>query len=329
MAENRWIKTFSSSFFWALVPLVILLLLAILRRIWEYSFTIERYFVLVLGLWLTGIVIYFIFSKKENIKVIPASLCILAFLISFGPWGAFSVSEQSQINRLQYYLQENDLLQDDKIQKASDDVSFEDRREISSIIRYLNNNHGLDGIQPWFDQNFDSLVTKTAAADSAQPVAHYNRPEHIVELLGIKYENRGADYPAGTGLDQLQTDRKNTLEVKGVSVVIQNLNWPISGTRQERNLRDGRTLIMQADSVSLTLFWEPDEQNSITVNLKPLIQRLSNKFPANQRILPDEAMTLDRSTDSFAIRIYFNQISWRTANSQVIPEKAQFDIGIK
>ena len=172
-------------------------------------------------------------------------------------------------------------------------------------------------------------MTKTAAADSAQPVAHYNRPEHIVELLGIEYENRSAQQPTEPGFDQFHTDRKNTLEVKGVSVVIQNLNWPISGTRQVRNLRDGRTLIIQADSASLTLFLESDEQNSITVNLKPLIQRLSNKFPANQRILPDEAMTLDRSTDSFAIRIYFNQISWRTANSQVIPEKAQFDIGIK
>lgn len=98
--ENRWIKRFSTGYFWALVPLVVLLMMAIYRRVWEYGITVERYFVIVLGFWLAGIVIYFLISKTRNIKAIPGSLCLLVFLISFGPWGAFTISEQSQINRL-------------------------------------------------------------------------------------------------------------------------------------------------------------------------------------------------------------------------------------
>src|SRR5699024_3468757 len=83
--KYKWVKRFSKGYYWILVPLSILLLLAIWRRISEYGITVERYFVLVLGLWLTGIVLYFVISRAKNIKVIPASLCIVAFAISIGP----------------------------------------------------------------------------------------------------------------------------------------------------------------------------------------------------------------------------------------------------
>src|SRR5699024_2541261 len=153
------------------------------------GFTIERYFVLVLGLWLAGIVLYFIFSKAKNIKVIPASLCLIALLISFGPWGAFSVSERSQITRLQTYLQQNELLEKEIIQPASGTISFEDRREISNVIRYLVYNHGVSGIQPWFNQD----LSKPEAENTVDENNIFNRheqAEYIANLIGIEYINR-------------------------------------------------------------------------------------------------------------------------------------------
>ena len=62
------------------------------KKINAYGITEDRYVVLALSFWLAAMALYFIFSKTKNIKIIPATLCLITFLISFGPWGIFSVS---------------------------------------------------------------------------------------------------------------------------------------------------------------------------------------------------------------------------------------------
>src|SRR5699024_5099304 len=110
ISDHKWINRFYTGYFAALVPLVMLLLLAIYRRVADYGITINRYLVVVLALWLAGIVAYFLVSRTKNIKVIPGSLCVVAFLISFGPWGAFSGSRRSQVNGVAGLLQQNETL---------------------------------------------------------------------------------------------------------------------------------------------------------------------------------------------------------------------------
>jgi len=50
--EESWINRFSRWFYFAEIPLVVVLLLAIGRRVQEYGMTENRYFVVLLGLWL-------------------------------------------------------------------------------------------------------------------------------------------------------------------------------------------------------------------------------------------------------------------------------------
>lgn len=87
--NNKWILIYSRFFYLAICPLILMLFLAIERRISDYGITEPRYFVLALALWLCGIVLYFLLSGRKNIKIIPVSLCCLAFLSSFGPWAPF------------------------------------------------------------------------------------------------------------------------------------------------------------------------------------------------------------------------------------------------
>ena len=83
---NKWIHIFSRWFYLALFPLIILLSISIFNRTVEYGITENRYFILVLALWLFSIATYFLNGGKENIKIIPISLAVLALLSSFGPW---------------------------------------------------------------------------------------------------------------------------------------------------------------------------------------------------------------------------------------------------
>lgn len=155
--ENGFIRVFSRRYYVALLPMLVLLFLAIWRRISEYGITERRYFVLVLALWLTGVVLYFLFSRKKSIKIIPVSLCVLAFSTSFGPWGAFSVSEGSQLERLIGYLTANRILVEGKVHRAPAEVGRDNQRNIISITRYLEETHGLSSIQKWFDVSLDTI----------------------------------------------------------------------------------------------------------------------------------------------------------------------------
>ncbi|MEN0055292.1 MAG: DUF4153 domain-containing protein, partial [Mucilaginibacter sp.] len=73
--ENKWLKTYSRSFYFLLIPLLGLLFVAVGTRVFDYGITEWRYFLIVLACWLLFISVYFLLFKKQNIKLIPVSLC--------------------------------------------------------------------------------------------------------------------------------------------------------------------------------------------------------------------------------------------------------------
>lgn len=179
---NNWIKIFSKIFYYVLYPLIVLLFIAIIKRTDEYGITERRYYVFVLACWLAGITLYFTFSKLKNIKTIPISLCIIAFLTSLGPWSAFSVSQNNQVSRLSEILKRNEILVNDKIQKAKNEVSEEDRKNVSSILKFLEDRKALAVIQPWFDMKLDSIKGQLNNQN-----LFLTTPEQIMNIMGVEY----------------------------------------------------------------------------------------------------------------------------------------------
>jgi len=139
---NGWIRLFSRWFYLMMIPLVVLLLLAVWKRVGNYGITEPRYILIILALWLSIITGYFLISRKDNIKIIPVSLCILALLATYGPQSAFSVSRYSQIQRLK------------KLIDAKDARAL---REKPEIIRYLVLNHGLETLQSFTNADLPKL----------------------------------------------------------------------------------------------------------------------------------------------------------------------------
>lgn len=77
ISGNGWIRIASRSYYFALIPLIIILFIAIGMRTNEYGITVSRYVILLLGVWL-GILCIYTALGKTNIKFIPASLAIHA-----------------------------------------------------------------------------------------------------------------------------------------------------------------------------------------------------------------------------------------------------------
>ncbi len=192
-AQNKWILLFSRFFYIAICPLIILLFLAIQRRISEYGITEERYFVLGLSCWLAFITVYFLFSKKKNIKIIPVTLCMIAFLISFGPWGAFSVSFSSQRQRLLQLLRANNMLSENqKLIPAKTYLHNGDARQIKSIIEYLVEAHGYHSLQPLFSLNLDSMMKDQKGKPNYYA---YEQSEKLVEYTqAYEYDTTVTEY---------------------------------------------------------------------------------------------------------------------------------------
>ena len=136
-SAKSWVKGFSKIFYYTLVPLLVLLYVAIFTRILEYGFTEARYFVLLIGLWLTSVVFYFIFSKKTTVKFIPISLFAFGvFALIFPYLNAFSVAKRSQKNELNLILTKNNLLTNGTID-FSKNVNYDIASEIGNKFEFL------------------------------------------------------------------------------------------------------------------------------------------------------------------------------------------------
>ena len=97
--ENKWANRFKSWFPKFNIPILIMMFVSMGIRIKEYGITENRYFALILGLWVLGIMLYFIFSKKLRNIIIPILLSVIVINSGFGPLSSFSVSMRSQNHR--------------------------------------------------------------------------------------------------------------------------------------------------------------------------------------------------------------------------------------
>ena len=145
--ENSFAKKFMKFFPKLILPLIMLMFFSIGIRVNAYGITENRYYVIVLSLWVFGVMIYFSFAKKFKNIFLPITLsAIMIISVLGGPLSSYSVSKSSQNRRLEKMLLSNNMLQNKKIVKASS-ISEKDKNEISSIISYFNSNHSLKDIK--------------------------------------------------------------------------------------------------------------------------------------------------------------------------------------
>jgi hypothetical protein len=154
---TAWVRRLSSVFLIAEIPLSAVLLLAAWRRVSEYGLTENRYILIVLGCWACIVAALMLVRREWTVRMMPASLCLLALATSVGPWGAFGMSERQQIGRLSGILTELNILRDGRIVPPGRVAAQDTVREVSAIVRYLYEVHGLGGMQSWFTEKLDTL----------------------------------------------------------------------------------------------------------------------------------------------------------------------------
>jgi len=186
--EIKWVRIFSRVFFVSLIPQIVLLYLAIAKRTTEYGITERRYYVFVLAGWLTITTIYYVISNFRNIKFIPVTLFLIAVITSYGPWSSFTLSLNSQLNRLEEILKKNTILVDGKVIPTKSDINKEEATDVRSILQFLIDRKKLNKIQPWFSESLDSIANRREYGKLKSGV-YVSKEEEIMSMLGIKTEN--------------------------------------------------------------------------------------------------------------------------------------------
>lgn len=157
---KSWVKIFSKAFYFTLIPLIVLLFTAIFTRVLQYGYTEARYFVLLIALWLSAVVLYFIFNKRATIKFIPVSLFLFGlFALVFPYFNTFSVAKRSQKNELEKILAKNDLLVNGKIdfnKQVVDTVAY----EIGGKFNFLIKRFEKDYIEKFLDDKTKKVVAE-------------------------------------------------------------------------------------------------------------------------------------------------------------------------
>jgi len=296
---NGWIRKVGLGYYWALFPLIGLLFIAIWLRLDDYGITVNRYAVVVLGIWLTVVAVYFAGMRGDNIKLIPVTLALMLGLTSFGPWGMFAVGERSQVGRLEQLLTDSGILKDGKVQHealwtlhekeglVADSLNANNalladslKNEVISILNYLDNHHGFAAIQPWFVQNVDSLITLAVKKDR-----HVSEAQTYMQTMGLSYEY--TSIVTALHHRQFHSEDRNVVPIEGYSYM---MYWSGGSDDLMEIELEGTKYIWRESNGIFTL---SSEAGKVSFSLNDLAMRLSetNGDPLVRNVHPNK-MTL-------------------------------------
>jgi len=141
--DLKWLAKCIAYFPKIILPLLAMMFVSMGIRVHAYGVTESRYFVLLAGLWVSGWMLYYLFTNRVRNIILPISLTIIAILSVIGPWSAFAVSKFDQNSRLTAILKKYNMLQGQALVKPNRPISATDKAQIISVLSYFKDSHSL------------------------------------------------------------------------------------------------------------------------------------------------------------------------------------------
>ena len=332
---------------WLVILLQIgMLFIAIGMRIEAYSWTENRYMVLLLGIWLAGISCYFLLFKEAKIKWIFISLSVLIAISQVGPFSTYAVSKNAQTARLVHALESY------KKQKAyGKNVPVKIRYEISDITQYLYHRYGIKALTPLFPKitaeyirldNKQKAAQKTlqkqmkevrkknkgigvANKESYQEMQNIFKdkprdyPHFVTHELGFRFVNawdfnneRKGGMPQNIyfNVQHPQSGKMRAQDVRGYDYMVHYY-----GNGYEDAIVDVRKPLWYLDNIDVNIVFEKGilkilkGNTAIDFDIKAFINTLVKKHGVNKGDVTQNELTLEKENDTLKVRIEFQQIN--------------------
>ncbi|MDD5377407.1 MAG: DUF4153 domain-containing protein, partial [Candidatus Gracilibacteria bacterium] len=284
MGEGKFIAPFRKYFPFAVLPQILMLFYAIYLRIAQYDLTMNRYFVVVFGTWLTIISLYYVISKRKLILFIPATLTLISLGISFGPWGVFSLPLDRQYDRFMTDIKTAGILQNGEIHPLTKTIDASLENGILSEVQYICEYRTCEKIRPLFQKTLEDAEEKdrknwessqykptryypglssweaASAIQKAMNVQHRSDTDVLQNrkyvILSVEYKERDSYYP----LDL--TGYQSLLKVQGT----------------DSSAPGARFVSIDPEHDSLTI---RDGADTETISLSAITARLQAKYGSN------------------------------------------------
>lgn len=291
ISGERWIKLFSKRFHIALLPLTVLLFVGIFRRIHDYGITENRYIVAVLAFWLLFITIYFLLSKKDDIRWIPISLCVISVVLAVGPWSVFEVAKRNQQGRFDALLIKYKL-QDDKgyiVNKA--EMSFEDHEQLISIVQFFRDRGTIKILSPYFKQ-FPKGEGKYVVSGLLE--------DRINSLVTVKDKEFREKMPFHLSLGG---GNNYELDVKGFdrAFIIQSY--------VEKNADSKGWKVAAVSEGSPKLRVAKDGKEIVVLDIEKKVTTLGEQYGSNANQVPVDQLAFDFKNEHYQVRLQLQTIS--------------------
>jgi hypothetical protein len=282
---KSWILVFNKLFYYTLVPLILLLFVAIFTRVLQYGYTEARYFVLLISIWLTTIVLYFIFVKKSSIKFIPTSLFVFGLFSLLMPYlNAFSVSKRSQEHELIEILKSNQLLVNNKID-FDNPISDSIANSVEDKLEFLSKR---------FDDDFiNAYLNKENISKTKTDKYWYSN-----QFTNISYTNN--------------SKRKNiylTITANNHLKNVQNFDFVILPNSYsdyvETKIKNDKITITNRNKSEFEI-----KVNDESKDILPLIKKICNKYKNAAKDVSVQDLSIKVSFDKYEITAVFNSIEW-------------------
>ncbi|MCX6156872.1 MAG: DUF4153 domain-containing protein [Ignavibacteriota bacterium] len=302
--EIKWVRIFSRVFFVSLIPQIVLLYLAIFKRTSEYGMTEKRYYVIVLAGWLTITTLYYVVSNFRNIKFIPVTLFLIAVLTSYGPWSSFTLSLNSQLNRLEEILRKNTILVDGKIVPAKSDVNIEEATDVRSILQFLVERKKVNKIQPWFTESLDSITDRREYGKTVHGV-YVSKEEEIMMKMGIKTEN--TENLNKRSYANISTKNIRVVDVKGFDkFIVYDISTPDSV-----KIQDSMNTITPSFNYQTSEMYLYDSKDTLKIPVKDIAGNVSSLTPDISK------MTFDYNFKNYLYRIIFTSLIYERKDNEL------------
>lgn len=315
--KNKFIQTFRKYFPYAVIPQIFMLFYAIYLRIAQYDITINRYFVVVFGIWLLLISIYYVLSKKKYLGNITVLLTLFTIIISVWPWSVYSLPETRQLERLKNNLIEANILQWDKIVPLNNysDIEKDLSKEIYSWIDYVCDFNNCSEIKKLFPEIIN-IMKKEKEVSRINNMKYYPNDETYKKVVPLRNWEIITEI---TKKIKVKSYYYNEHKSSSISLYVKNHNLLPLDVTNGKNLYQLDS--SRYDSENNTIKAVFNEEKNIIEFLKKDTKiyeldynKLSEDFYQKYKTLgwseiPKDAMTFEVNNESWNFTLYIRSIS--------------------
>ena len=305
-------KTFKNYFPFVSVPLLILSIVSISKRISQYGVTELRYFIVLLGIWLIFCMVSSIF--KARLSVILISLIVVVYISVFSPINNRRITIMSQNKRLERILIKHGLLKDGKLVKNSG-LNENQKYEVTDVLNYIlgirDKKDGVRNLYPF-------------GKEDGKP---YKKIEEFEKEIGIdgswyKYKYSASEYFAVFAINEnmLNNQNNNNIEeVKGYEYIISGLD---GYNFQENSVKEYYGKYPVKISKNNISVYNENKEELIKIEISEILKGILNKPEIQQRInkpkeeikdsvVPENILEFIGENEKVKYRIKMKQISVR------------------